>query len=136
MKHFVAIALFIWIGIILGISFIEAPVKFTAPNMTLPMALGIGKVVFHAMNLVELVICALVAIGLLKARPGRFVGVTFGLAALLLLSQSLYLLPVLDQRVEVILAGGEVRLSRHHLIFVELEPAGVGGFAWEGWNGL
>ncbi len=54
-----AIVLFIpaiWLGLIIGISFIEAPLKFTAPGITIPLGLGIGRRVFFAMNIVEVVL--------------------------------------------------------------------------------
>lgn len=43
----------IWLGLIIGISFLEAPLKFTAPGITIPLGLGIGRRVFLAMNIVE-----------------------------------------------------------------------------------
>jgi len=46
----------IWLGLIIGISFIEAPLKFTAPGITIPLGLGIGRRVFFAMNIVEVVL--------------------------------------------------------------------------------
>ena len=36
----------IWLGLIIGISFIEAPLKFTAPGIMIPLGLGIGRRVF------------------------------------------------------------------------------------------
>jgi hypothetical protein len=35
---------FIWFGAIGAISFMEAPLKFTAPNITLALGLGIGRI--------------------------------------------------------------------------------------------
>src|SRR5699024_7071081 len=46
----------IWVGLIIGISFIEAPLKFTAPGITIPLGLGIGRRVFLAMNITEVVL--------------------------------------------------------------------------------
>lgn len=46
----------IWVGLIVGISFIEAPLKFTAPGITIPLGLGIGRRVFLAMNITEVVL--------------------------------------------------------------------------------
>jgi hypothetical protein len=31
---------FTWLGMVIGISFIEAPVKFRAPGVTIPLGLG------------------------------------------------------------------------------------------------
>ena len=50
----VAVALtFLWLGMVLAISFVEAPLKFRAPGVTLPIGLGIGRLVFRALNAVE-----------------------------------------------------------------------------------
>jgi MFS family permease len=49
-----------------GISFLEAPLKFRAPGVTPRLGLGIGRVVFRALNRVELalLVVALVAAGI------------------------------------------------------------------------
>lgn len=33
---------FIWLGMVVAISFLEAPLKFRAPGVTVPLVLGIG----------------------------------------------------------------------------------------------
>lgn len=48
----VAVA-FTWLGMVMGISFLEAPLKFRAPGITVPLGVGIGRLVFRAMNIVE-----------------------------------------------------------------------------------
>jgi len=40
-------ATFVWLGMVLAISFLEAPLKFRAPGVTLQIGLGIGRVVFR-----------------------------------------------------------------------------------------
>jgi hypothetical protein len=47
----VAGAVFVWLGMVLAISFLEAPLKFRAPDVTLRIGLGIGRIVFRALNL-------------------------------------------------------------------------------------
>jgi hypothetical protein len=44
---------FVWPGMVLAISFLEAPLKLRAPGVTLAIGLGIGRLVFRALNLVE-----------------------------------------------------------------------------------
>ena len=63
-----ALSLFVWAGLVAGISFIEAPLKFTAPHITVPLGLGIGCIVFAALNEVAL---ALAAAALLSAAGRR-----------------------------------------------------------------
>ena len=41
---------FLWIGFVGAISFMEAWLKFKAPGVTMPIGLGIGKLVFNALN--------------------------------------------------------------------------------------
>ena len=45
----VAAIAFTWFGLVLGISFLEAPLKFRAPGVTTQLGLGIGRVVFAAL---------------------------------------------------------------------------------------
>ena len=65
---------FIWLGMVLAISFLEAPLKFRAPNVTLQIGLGIGRLVFRALNTVEVafavVILVIVVAGPTPARVG------------------------------------------------------------------
>jgi hypothetical protein len=44
---------FVWLGMVLGISFLEAPLKFRAPGVTVALGVGIGRLVFRALNIVE-----------------------------------------------------------------------------------
>ena len=55
-------AVFIWLGMVLAISFLEAPLKFRAPGITVQLGLGIGRLVFRALNTCEAVLAA-VALG-------------------------------------------------------------------------
>jgi hypothetical protein len=65
-------ATFIWIGFVCAISFMEAWLKFTAPGITIPLGLGIGRVVFHALNKVEWVLCAIIVANYVYTLPKRF----------------------------------------------------------------
>lgn len=111
----------LWAGMVLGISFLEAPVKFRAPSLTLPVGLDVGRHVFGIFNRVELA-WALGAIGLgLAARPERVTVAALGVALGVLALQTLWLLPLLDRRVGLILAGGTPAPAPYHVIYVVLE---------------
>ena len=59
----VAIAVtFVWLGMVLAISFLEAPLKFRAPDVTARIGLGIGRLVFRALNAVEAVLAAVLIV--------------------------------------------------------------------------
>ena len=49
---------FIWPGKVLAISFLETPLKFRAPWITLPLGLGIHRLVFRALNAAEITFAA------------------------------------------------------------------------------
>ncbi len=46
-------SIFVWIGFVSAISFIESWLKFKAPGITIRLGLGIGKLVFNALNKIE-----------------------------------------------------------------------------------
>lgn len=111
----------IWLGMILGISFLEAPVKFTAPGVTLEVGLDIGRRVFGVFNKVEcalaLAMAILVVIIKQKDRWVILPGIVWSSLAL----QTFWLLPRLDERVGIILQGQTPAPSRLHTLYVALE---------------
>ncbi|MFF7404174.1 hypothetical protein [Streptomyces murinus] len=112
---------FVWLGMVLAISFLEAPLKFRAPGVTVPVGLGIGRLVFRALNTVEaafaVVVIVAVAVG---AAPAWIIGLTAA-AAVLLLAQLAAVRPYLNRRSDRVLAGEELPRSRSHLWYVALE---------------
>ena len=111
----------IWLGMVLGISFLEAPVKFMAPSVTLEIGLDIGRYVFRAFNKVECVLALVIAILLIIVRRKDLTIVPLGLAWLSLVLQTAWLLPVLEARTEVIIQGHTPAPSISHTIYVVLE---------------
>lgn len=113
----------LWLGILVGVSFIATPVKFTAPSLTLPVALDVGRVTFALFSKIEWGMIALLLVALIAAgwRTGR------GSCAAALLAivavQSFWLLPVLDVRVAAIIAGENLPATSHHTAYVVLELA-------------
>jgi hypothetical protein len=111
----------IWAGMILGISFLEAPVKFTAPSLTLAVGLDVGRHVFGAFNKVELVFTLLLALCVFVGNARRIIIVYFFLIALLIILQRIWLMPVLDERALIIIAGGVPEGSSPHIWYVIFE---------------
>ncbi|WDO04641.1 hypothetical protein ME763_02740 [Streptomyces murinus] len=112
---------FVWLGMVLAISFLEAPLKFRAPGVTVPVGLGIGRLVFRALNTVEAV-CAVVVIVAVAvgAAPAWIIGPTAAVAVLLL-AQLAAVRPYLNRRSDRVLAGENLPRSRSHLWYVALE---------------
>lgn len=114
---------FVWFGMVAAISLLEAPLKFQAPGITTALGLGIGRLVFGALNAVELVLLALLTLALAGAAAGRLRWwLTGGLWALLAV-QALVLRPLLDDRAQVIIDGGVPPASSLHLLYIALEGA-------------
>ena len=112
----------IWLGMVLAIS-MEAPLKFRAPGITLPLGLGIGRLVFRALNASEIVLATATA-GTFAFTP-RPLGATVLLIALVvtLAVQVVVLRPLLERRAKLIIDGGTPTRSRAHLAYVALECA-------------
>ena len=110
----------LWTGLLLGVSFLATPVKFMAPSLTLPVALDVGRQTFMVFNWLELLLSALLVPLVLMSRRRALVLPALAAAALVLM-QSLWLLPVLDARVEIILQGGTPPASSLHSWYIAAE---------------
>ncbi|OBH02402.1 MULTISPECIES: hypothetical protein [unclassified Mycobacterium] len=115
---------FVWLGMVLAISFLEAPLKFRAPDVTLQIGLGIGRLVFRALNTVE-VAFALVIVAILASAPGgpmpARAAVPFAVAIAALAAQLIAVRPRLTRRSDQVLAGSEGPRSHAHYAYVGLE---------------
>lgn len=123
------VAVFIWIGFVCAISFMEAWLKFRAPGISLPLGLGIGRIVFSALNKVEWVLAIAVLFNYLlsKERSFEWAYVLFILALVILMLQTFYFLPALDARAELYIQGKEVPTSNLHFVYVFMETIKVVG---------
>ena len=124
-QFFVTImSVFLWLGFICAISFMESWLKFQAPGVTLSVGLGIGKIVFGALNKMEWVFAIIVFIYFIFNRnaPGRFL---YSCILLILIAQTFWLLPDLDARADIIMSGKEAAPSSLHWLFVIAELAKV-----------
>lgn len=114
-------ALLLWAGMVAGISFLEAPVKFTAPQVTLAIGLSIGRLVFGWLNKFELLFCLIVMAGLFYHRAAFRIWLPVLLLSVVLFVQTTWLLPALDARALQIIAGKIPGPSKLHLVYVTLE---------------
>ncbi|MDY9918750.1 MAG: hypothetical protein U2P89_07745 [Proteiniphilum sp.] len=127
--HILALpSVFLWIGFVCAISFMEAWLKFRAPGVTLPLGLGIGSLVFKALNKAEWVFAILMAVDLFLLHRGMGINlprVLFLIALLILIIQTLWLLPALDARIPLYQQGLEVPSSPLHFYYVGTEVVKV-----------
>src|SRR3954454_15754527 len=107
MEAFAAAVTFTWFGMVGGISFVEAPLKFRAPGVTVPLGLGIGRLVFRALNAVEVVaLLAVVGVLVVGPRPGAVVAAG-AVAGGTLVLQLVAVRPALTRRADAVLAGAD-----------------------------
>lgn len=117
---------FTWLGMTLAISFIEAPLKFRVPGVTIRLGLSIGRAVFRALNRVEIALCALIVaaaiVGIRQTAPLILIGVT----VVILLIQLGVVRPRLNRRSARVLAGEDVsERSGGHAGYIALEVVKV-----------
>jgi hypothetical protein len=110
---------FVWFGMVLAISFMEAPLKFQAAGITIPLGLGIGQLVFFALNKMEIVCALLLLIAFWRARSNRRSEmILLGIAVLILVFETVWLLPVLDARAIEVIAGTAPPFSKMHFVYI------------------
>lgn len=110
-----------WLGMVAAISFLEAPIKFRAPGVSLAIGLGIGRKVFTALNAVELVLTLVLAASCIVAKPDTPALTFFVLAAMVFIVQVAAIRPLLGKRSDRILAGEDLPRSKIHLVYIAFE---------------
>src|SRR6187549_2115544 len=109
---------FVWFGMVLAISFMEAPLKFQAPGITIPLGLGIGQLVFFTLNKMEIVCALMLLIAFWRARSNvKLEKIAFGIVMLILILETVWLLPVLDARAIEVIAGTAPPFSKMHFVY-------------------
>ncbi|WP_133691063.1 MULTISPECIES: hypothetical protein [unclassified Mycolicibacterium] len=113
---------------VLAISFLEAPLKFRAPGVTIALGLGIGRLVFRALNTCEAVLAAVVVVALVIGTPSTGVIAAALVAIAALLIQVLLVRPALTRRSDAVLADpsqAEAGRSNAHYVYVVVEVVKV-----------
>jgi hypothetical protein len=118
-------AAFVWLGMVIAISLLEAPLKFRAPGITLALGLGIGELVFRVLNRVEFALAATVLAALFLSPRGLAAAVLVAGLWAILLVQVIGLRPRLNARTRRIIAGAALPPSRTHLVYIVLEGVKV-----------
>lgn len=118
----VAVAVtYVWLGMVLAISFLEAPLKFRAPGITVPLGLGIGRLVFRALNSCEALFAVTLVLTVIIGDLPVSVVAAGALVVATLVAQLALVRPRLTRRTDAVLAGSEAPRSRVHLAYLGLE---------------
>lgn len=113
----------IWFGMLHGVSFLATPAKFLAPSLSLPVALDVGRHTFAVFNKVEWLLSA-VLMATVLAGDQRWPSMSAIVAAIVLVAaETIWLLPLLDQRVGMIIAGQQPPPSNLHNLYIAFELA-------------
>lgn len=115
-------SILIWIGFVAAISFMESWLKFQAPGVTIPIGLGIGRLVFGALNKVEWILFIIFIWSSFSYLKANMINIAFSsLVLFILLSQTFYLLPTLDARAELVITQQNLPKSNLHFYFIIAE---------------
>lgn len=112
-------------GIFVTVSFLETPLKFQVPGMTIPIALELGKIMFGISTKIQCIIL-LIILGLMlfyKSNYSKLNFITIAVLILILILEKLWMLPVLDARADLLSAGKPVSPSELHNYFIYAEVA-------------
>lgn len=124
-QHLMWFVPMLWLGMVLAISFLEAPLKFRAPGVTTELGLGIGRLVFRALNIVEAVLAAVLLVAAVVLAPAGAVWIWLAIAVVILVVQLAVVRPPLSRRSDRVLAGEELSRSTAHYWYIGLEIAKV-----------
>jgi len=116
---------FVWLGMVVAMSFVETPLKFRAPGITVPLGLGIGRLVFRALNLAEIGLAAVITASWAVLGTSDRGWVLIGAGWALLVVQIGVLRPRLDRRTLAVIAGHTPPASRQRLVYIALEVTKV-----------
>lgn len=116
---------YVWFGLVLGVSFLATPIKFRAKSLTRPVALDVGRTTFHAFGKLEWALSVALVVITVQIRSSLEPVDWFLIALVLVIvvGQTLWLIPRLDVRVEAIIAGEEVPRSHLHSVYAGAEFA-------------
>src|SRR5687768_1336846 len=109
-----------WAGLVVGVSFLSTRAKFLAPSITLRVALDVGRQTFRMLCRTDMLLAAAASVlCVVKPNPAT----VLGLMAIwcVILTERFWLLPVLDFRAGIHLAGLKPPPSYHHVLFARLE---------------
>lgn len=114
----------LWVGMIAAISFLEAPLKFQAPGITIPLGLGIGRLVFTALNIAELLLLVALTVVMLwpkRVRADRNLFIANAALWVIALVKIFVVRPPLNARSDIIVAGGDPGPSILHYLYIGMD---------------
>ncbi|QBA23863.1 hypothetical protein EU348_11475 [Chryseobacterium indologenes] len=112
-------------GMFITISFLETPMKFQVPGITLPTALGLGKIMFGLSSKIQWGFLLVILI-LMSVSRKNYTKIDFIILIILfsiLAIEQFWLLPILDSRVDLLSSGKSLSPTPLHDYFIYAETA-------------
>ncbi|MGR3853733.1 hypothetical protein [Chryseobacterium indologenes] len=122
---FVLMLLCLMTGMFITISFLETPMKFQVPGITLPTALGLGKIMFGLSSKIQWGFLLVILI-LMSVSRKNYTKIDFIILIILfsiLAIEQFWLLPILDSRVDLLSSGKALPPTPLHDYFIYAETA-------------
>jgi hypothetical protein len=94
-------------------------------GVTIPVGLGIGRIVFRALNRAELALALMALAAIVVGRPTGAVAALTAAILVILAGQLIVIRPQLNRRTNSVLAGENPPRSTVHLYYVAFEAAKV-----------
>jgi len=110
----------LWLGIAIGISGIETPIRFRTPPITRDGAAMLGVAIFHALAYIELVMLVVVMGAAIFIRDRWIVGLVAVLGFVVAIEHTL-VVPVLTVRAHLLVQGAHLEPSSVHAWATALE---------------
>ena len=112
----------LWLGIVIGVSFMATPIKFNAPSLSLSTALEVGRVTFRLLNHVEWGLAAMMVFVVATSAERRMDVLVAALAVgAIVVLQSTWLLPALGRRTDALAGVASAAPSSLHQLFIIVE---------------
>ena len=118
-RYVLIITLLIWAGVCIGANMIAAPAKFQVADLTLPVALQVGRVQFQWIRYFEIIMASLALLFVLTASPR--VKRVIGIALAIFVVQGALILPLLSVRSDLVITGQYTGGSYMHIYFTVCE---------------
>ena len=111
----------VWLGMIVGISFVSTPLKFQAHGVTLEIGLEIGRLTFGVFNKIEIIFAVLLVLPVLLGKKRDKSILALAVVCLVIALQTIWLLPALVDRIQMVTGGQQLPESALHSFYVGLE---------------
>lgn len=110
-----------WLGFFMAISFMEAPLKFYVPGISMEQAVMIGRVVFSALNKVEWLLFIIILGTCFFSRPTFLLASLIAALGFILILETAWILPLLDINAQRFIDGQAHTRNTVHYVYGFLE---------------